>query len=239
MDGITNAGGVAAFAVISAKYPAGSICTCSDGNIRFTAKATSDSALFFIPYAGTWIVTATDPTGANKPASETVEITKEGENVSVELSFELWLIKDGVLQTEFVVANRKASAGIDTLAGFANNNYEESTGTHVLHIKNAYGWSSNAIETAKAFSVSGFTALNIQGWYTKDNAGTTGDSYAYCFEGNAPTYNNDCPGKVNIPLDAEILVTIPLSGFNSVNAGINLAEFSGEVATRIRNMWFS
>lgn len=95
MFGRTNAGGVAAFAVISAKYPAGSICTCSDGNIRFTAKATSVKALFFIPYAGTWIVTITDPTGENKPASETVVITKEGENVSVELSYVLWLYKNG------------------------------------------------------------------------------------------------------------------------------------------------
>ena len=84
MFGRTNAGGVPAFAVISAKYPAGSICTCSDGNIRFTAKATSDSALFFIPYAGTWIVTATD---GDSTTSKTVEITKEGQNVSVALDY--------------------------------------------------------------------------------------------------------------------------------------------------------
>ena len=77
-----------AFAVISVTYPAGSTCTCSDGTKTLKLKDTSGQGFFLIPYAATWIVTATDGTNTK---SESVEITSEGQIVSVTLSYQLVL----------------------------------------------------------------------------------------------------------------------------------------------------
>ena len=79
-----GSGGGKAFAVISVTYPAGSVCTCSDGTKTLSLKDTSGQGFFLIPYAGTWIVTATDGTNTK---SESVEITSEGQSKSVELSY--------------------------------------------------------------------------------------------------------------------------------------------------------
>jgi hypothetical protein len=88
-----SAAGVAdPFAVIGVTYPEGSTCTCTDGIKELTAKDTSGQAIFVIPYAGTWTITTTDGTDT---ASETVEITKEGESVTINLSYDLLLFSHG------------------------------------------------------------------------------------------------------------------------------------------------
>ena len=93
MHGRTNAGGgISPFAFIFATYPAGSVCTCTDGSRTLKLKDTSGYGVFYPPYAGTWIVTATD---GNSETSQTVEITSEGQNVSVELSYGTLLYKEG------------------------------------------------------------------------------------------------------------------------------------------------
>ena len=94
MYGRTNAGGGSGkiFAFIFATYPVGSTFTATDGSRTLKLKDTSGYGAFYVPYAGTWTVTATDGT---ETASETVEITSEGQNVSVELSYKLYLYKNG------------------------------------------------------------------------------------------------------------------------------------------------
>lgn len=89
MIGETNVGGGAkAFALISVTYPAGSTCTCTDGTKTLTLKNTSGQGIFLIPYAATWTVTATNGTNTK---SQSVEITTEGQSVSMTLSYELVL----------------------------------------------------------------------------------------------------------------------------------------------------
>ena len=88
-------GGAKAFAVIGVTYPAGSVCTCTDGTKTLTLKDTGGQGFFLIPYAAAWTVTATD--GTNTKA-QSVEITSEGQSESVALSYVLYLIKNGVLQ---------------------------------------------------------------------------------------------------------------------------------------------
>lgn len=91
---ITRRGGGTskAYAVIGVTYPAGSTCTCTDGAKTLTLKNTSGQGIFIIPYAATWTVTATDGTNTN---SKSVEITSEGQSVSVELSYALVLFDGG------------------------------------------------------------------------------------------------------------------------------------------------
>lgn len=92
MELVSPGAGTGAFAAIAVTYPAGSTVTVTDGKITYTAPNTNGAALFIIPYAATWIVTATDGTDT---ASETVEITTEGQSVNVELSYILWLYRAG------------------------------------------------------------------------------------------------------------------------------------------------
>lgn len=59
---ITRRGGGSSklFAVIGITYPAGAICTCSNGTKTLKAPDTSGKVLFAIPEAGEWTVAAVD-----------------------------------------------------------------------------------------------------------------------------------------------------------------------------------
>lgn len=111
---ITRRGGGTskAFAVIGATYPAGSICTCSNGSKTLTTKDTSGKAIFVIPEAGTWTVTATDGTNTK---SESVEITSEGQVKTVTLSYELVLLDNtsGGLATGYSLSGKNITPAID------------------------------------------------------------------------------------------------------------------------------
>ena len=80
------------FAVIGVTYPAGSTCTCTNGSKTLTAKGTSGKALFVIPSAGTWTVTAVR---GSKSKSKEISITAEGQVETVELTYELYIFKNG------------------------------------------------------------------------------------------------------------------------------------------------
>lgn len=91
------------FAVIQATYPVGSICTATNGTKTLKAKDTSGLALFAIPepktLPETWTVTATDGTNTKY---ESVEITSEGQSVSVTLSYAVILYQTG---TDYLAAS--------------------------------------------------------------------------------------------------------------------------------------
>lgn len=91
---ITRRGGSGnkVFAVIGATYPAGSICTCSNGSKTLTTKDTSGKALFVIPSAGTWTVKAIK---GSQSKSVAVKITTEGQVENVTLAYELYIFKNG------------------------------------------------------------------------------------------------------------------------------------------------
>ena len=86
------------FAVIGVTYPAGSICTCSNGSKTLTTKDTSGKAMFIIPSAGTWTVTAVS---GSKSKSKAVSITTEGQVEVVTLIFETILWEAGADQKYF------------------------------------------------------------------------------------------------------------------------------------------
>lgn len=91
---ITRRGGSSAkvYAVIGVTYPTGSTCTCTDGAKTLTAKDTTGRALFVIPYAGTWTVTAVS---GSQSASKAVSITAEGQVETVTLTYGLYIFKNG------------------------------------------------------------------------------------------------------------------------------------------------
>lgn len=80
------------YAIIGVTYPSGSVCTCTNGTLTLTAKDTSGKAIFVIPSAGTWTVTAVS---GSKSTSKTVSITAEGQVETVELTYGLYIFKNG------------------------------------------------------------------------------------------------------------------------------------------------
>lgn len=77
-------------ATINITYPAGSTCTCSDGTTTLSAPDTSGTWACIVPNAGTWTVTSTSGTETD---SKAVTITTDGQSISVELSYALFLFK--------------------------------------------------------------------------------------------------------------------------------------------------
>lgn len=80
------------YAIIGVTYPEGSVCTCSNGSKTLTAKDTSGKAIFVIPSAGTWTVKAVK---GSQSASKAVSITAEGQVETVELTYGLYIFKNG------------------------------------------------------------------------------------------------------------------------------------------------
>ena len=80
------------FAVIGVTYPAGSTCTCTNGSKTLTAKGTSGKAIFVIPSAGTWTVTAVS---GSKSKSKEISITAEGQVETVTLTYAFFIFESG------------------------------------------------------------------------------------------------------------------------------------------------
>lgn len=85
---------------ISVLYPENHICTCTKGDIVYTAPDQSGSATFTVPEAGDWVVSCTDAAGENR-LQRTVTITEDGETVATELHFDFYII-DGAPITDEV-----------------------------------------------------------------------------------------------------------------------------------------
>lgn len=115
---ITRRGGGTskAYAVIGVTYPAGSTCTCTDGAKTLTLKNTSGQGIFIIPYAATWMVTATDGTNTKFVS---VEITTEGQIVNVALSYELILFDGGVVVPWKAIQAKPTATISDTIYLYA------------------------------------------------------------------------------------------------------------------------
>ena len=86
-----GSGGGKLFAIIAVTYPAGSVCTCTNGARTLNAKDTSGKVLFNVPSAGTWVVSCTNGT---KTASKSVSITAEGQVESVVLLYQQYLFSE-------------------------------------------------------------------------------------------------------------------------------------------------
>lgn len=71
-------------ATISVTYPAGSVCTCTDGVTTLTAPDTSGSWECIVPNAGNWSIHCSDGVESD---TESVNITTDGQNVSVALAY--------------------------------------------------------------------------------------------------------------------------------------------------------
>lgn len=146
------------YAVIGVTYPAGSVCTCTNGSKTLTAKDTSGTAMFTIPEAGTWTVKAVK---GSQTKSQAVSITAEGQVETVKLVYELVLF-DGTNG-----GDNTALTGGWALTSDDDVDYSEVTNQHI-YIKaggyaNAGSWygGTTRAQTKNTIDTSGYSTAEV------------------------------------------------------------------------------
>lgn len=208
--GVSGTASGDAYAVITVTYPAGSVCTCTDGSKTLKLKDTSGQGFFLIPYAATWTVKCYDgadyDSSPNKK-SKNVEITAEGQSVSVTLNYGVYLFKEGRGQiTPFTSTNE--------------TNGTVSIGTNEIVLN--YSSNSNgqvAVKTVNAVDLSNYSKLifdAICNRTEKDNDWTKAVVAVDTNEINhaLPASNLDAYTAMN-PDGVRREYTIDISGFNT------------------------
>lgn len=91
-------------ATISITYPANSNCVVTNSGGQTVASNTNTGSstktwTATVNATGTYTVTATATDGSGKSKSQSVSITADGQSKSVELSYNIWLIHNGAVQS--------------------------------------------------------------------------------------------------------------------------------------------
>lgn len=178
---ITRRGGGTPYAAIGVTYPSGSVCTCTNGTLTLTAKGTGGKAIFVIPSAGTWTVTAVS---GSKSTSKTVSITAEGQVETVTLMYELVLFNNGVVSGykwdssnfDSGYGDAKVSNGLIYLYGYTwDNNISLQSGWGEIGISSAIGlsnYSALKVRLKKIDSAEGTAKIQVGTTALGDNTAT-------------------------------------------------------------------
>lgn len=205
------------YAVIGVTYPSGSVCTCTNGTLTLTAKDTSDKAIFVIPSAGTWTVTAVS---GSKSTSKTVSITAEGQVETVTLMFETILWEAGSDQNTSLTGGFAAN---DTNLVTVGNSTVTITGNRTYFGEGSNNWPySGNFYTKKKVTKGEFEyfCANII-----TNTGTNADNKAWLYA--ADQYNfteNNTIARLEIPVTTGEtgIFRMPLTGVTSAVLGIRV-----------------
>ena len=217
---VNTGGGAKAFAFIVVTYPAGSVCTCTDGTKTLRAKNTTGSWVFEIPYAGTWTVSCTDGTYT---AEENVLISAKGQSESLLLRYILYLYKNG---DKCVAVTGDYSTFNETYGGLAitynpTNIMVKSTGGNGNLGTNIAipfaGYSKLCIEISNASMSS--TTVTVGAWSSRTK---------YDFDIVSATVSNGSK-----------LYEIPISNLSQTNGfvGIRMVSSSGSATVTINNIY--
>lgn len=201
---VLSGGTSKAFAVIGVTYPAGSVCTCTDGTKTLTLKDTSGQGFFLIPYAAAWTVTASDGTNTK---SQSVEITSEGQNESVELGYELEIFANGVI-------NESVTGGFENSSrlSIVDNNLEVSYGV-------ATGAAGTMdVTTKNSIDVSAYNNVKL------DVVSTT----------NSGPFANVQEMSLQIIRDNKVLGEVSLKGYKNQTAILPLDTYKSGGAVKLR-----
>ena len=195
-------GGAKAFAVIGVTYPAGSVCTCTDGTKTLTLKDTGGQGFFLIPYAAVWTVTASDGTNTK---SQSVEITSEGQNESVELGYELEIFANGVI-------NESVTGGFDNSSRLTivDNNLKISYSN--------IGAGSADVTTKNSIDISDYDNIKL------DVVSTT----------NSGNFTHLQEIAFQIIRDNNVLGKVVLTGYKDQTATMPLAEYRSGGSVKFR-----
>ena len=205
------------YAIIGVTYPEGSVCTCSNGTLTLTAKDTTGKALFVIPSAGTWTVTAVS---GSKSTSKTVSITAEGQVETVTLMFETILWEAGSDQNTSLTGGFAAN---DTNLVTIGDSTVTITGNRTYFGEGSNNWSYSGNFYTKKKVIKGefeYFCANII-----TNTGTNADNKAWLYA--ADQYNfteNNTITRLEIPVTTGEtgIFRMPLTGVTSAVLGIRV-----------------
>ena len=214
---ITRRGGGTPYAAIGVTYPSGSVCTCTNGSKTLTAKDTTGKAIFVIPSAGTWTVTAVS---GSKSKSKAVSITAEGQVETVTLMFETVLWEAGSDQNTSITGGFAANNTTNVKIGKSTVTI---TGERTYFGSGSHVWSDSGNFYTKKKVTKGefkYFCANI----TK-NTGTNVDNKAWLYAANEHDFTEDNTiARLEIPVATGEtgIFKMPLTGVTSAVLGIRV-----------------
>ena len=220
------------FAVIGVTYPAGSTCTCTNGSKTLTAKGTGGKALFVIPSAGTWTVTAVS---GSKSTSKTVSITAEGQVETVTLMFEMILWEAGSDQNTSLTGGFAAN---DTNYVTIGDNAVTITGNRTYFGEGSNNWSfSGNFYTKKKVTKGEFEYFCVN---IITNTGTNANNKAWLYAANEHGFTDeDTITRLEIPVTTGEtgVFRMPLTGITSAVLGIRVYGHMDLQTIGINKIW--
>lgn len=157
------------YAVIGVTYPSGSTCTCTNGSKTLTAKDTSGKAIFVIPSAGTWTVTAVS---GSKSTSKAVSITAEGQVETAELAYDYIIFSNETgLNSVYSDGGGGAAVKVST----------DSSGIKILNFPSGGGYNRMAY-IKPSIDLTKYSTLKISGY--------AGANRRFCVWRQTPNSNN-------------------------------------------------
>ena len=154
-------------ATIHITYPAGSVCTATDGVTTLTAPDTSGVWECVVPNAGTWTVKTTD---GSRERSESVSITADGQSVELEILYRTYLYRDGTfyngteLVKTFTYNNDLWSLtySADRISVWARGQYGSTIGTLYTRFSDIVDLSNAKRVTVKLLAKEDFTIYEVE-----------------------------------------------------------------------------
>ena len=154
MVGKTNVGSSGKlFAVIAVTYPAGSVCTCSNGTKTLKAKDTSGKALFNVS-VGEWTVSCTD---GSSTVSKSVTITATGQVESVKLSYDLILYDSGEEYSDIT----GGWSGFACYSGTSKGTFTKNSSSIYIKSNGSKGAQSIAAAPANKIDITDISTLKV------------------------------------------------------------------------------
>ena len=218
-------GNLKAFAAISATYPEGWVCTCTDGSKVLWAKNTTGQALFLIPYAATWTVSCTD--GIDVISAEVLIETK-WQSVDIELLRDNYFIYDGGL----VGANSLYSPSL--VYTFEDGYVQFKTHSSVSSHGDGRAYSSDSIDLSEY----------VTAHFDMEATSTRSGTYDYVIFGlstsqsGLPGVSKKFSGIGNSTPVARQTVDLDISNLDSGYFAVNINDNTGTVSLKIYNVWF-
>ena len=179
-------------ATINITYPANSNCVVTNSGGQTVASDTNTGTAAktwtaTVNAKGTYTVTATATDGSGNSKSQSVEITTEGQSVSVELVYEFVLYDNGIMQNGGVVKSIDHESTYGSNSAVVNDGFLYISVANNLTLANGFR-SVNAISGGK-YSTLKVRVSNVSGnAYLRLAAKKTSDPYNYAGENSSDEY---------------------------------------------------
>ena len=146
-------GGGSLTAIIAVTYPAGSVCTCSNGTKTLKARDTSGKALFNVT-VGEWTVSCTD---GSSTVSKSVTITATGQVESVKLSYDLILYDSGEEYSDIT----GGWSGFACYSGTSKGTFTKNSSSIYIKSNGSKGAQSIAAAPANKIDITDISTLKV------------------------------------------------------------------------------